>query len=59
MPSQYQWSVDRAAQEARSAFDLGIPAVVAFSEADRDTLAVKLAAHRAVHKYSAAAGATG
>jgi porphobilinogen synthase len=30
MPGQYQWSVDRAAQEAREAYRLGIPAVILF-----------------------------
>lgn len=30
MPGQFQWSVDRAAKEAQSAYALGIPAVILF-----------------------------
>jgi porphobilinogen synthase len=30
MPGQHQWSVDRAVQEAREAFALGVPAVILF-----------------------------
>jgi porphobilinogen synthase len=30
MPGQYRWSVDKVAEECKSAFDLGIPAVLLF-----------------------------
>jgi porphobilinogen synthase len=30
MPGQFRWSVDRVVQEAREAWDLGIPAVILF-----------------------------
>ncbi len=30
MPGQFRWSVDRVAQEAKEAWDLGIPAVIMF-----------------------------
>jgi porphobilinogen synthase len=34
MPGQFQWSVDRATEEARSAYSLGIPAVILFGIPD-------------------------
>ncbi len=34
MPGQFQWSVDRAVEEARSAYNLGIPAVLLFGIPD-------------------------
>ncbi len=38
MPGQYQWSVDRAVEEARSAATLGIPAIILFGIPDvKDT----------------------
>jgi porphobilinogen synthase len=34
MPGQFQWSIDRAKEEARSAYRLGIPAVILFGIPD-------------------------
>lgn len=34
MPGQFQWSVDRAAEESRTAYNLGIPAVILFGIPD-------------------------
>jgi porphobilinogen synthase len=34
MPGQFQWSVDRATEEARTAYNLGIPAVILFGIPD-------------------------